>query len=148
MADITHIFKATLKTIQTRNKALGRIHREGSLGPSKEIGGGGGGGSGSSPPPSSSPTTDPLVAFFANHASNGKNNGGSGKGVKSEFNVKAKEIIVKITKLRDFLLRHRMDYINIHSHLIFEQGRLGGMNDGAVCKSFLAHFYLSGLESM
>ena len=118
MADITHIFKATLKTIQTRNKALGRIHREGSLGLTKENGGGGGGS-----PLSSSPAADPLAAFFASHSANGKINGsGGGKGAKSEFNVKAKEIIVKITKLRDFLLRHRMDYINIHSHLIFEQG--------------------------
>jgi len=122
MADITHIFKATLKTIQTRNKALGRIHREGSQGPTKD------GNSPSPPPPpalSSSPTMDPLSILFANHlASNGaKNIGANAKGGKSDFNVRAKDIIVKITKLRDFLLRHRMDYINIHSHLIFEQVR-------------------------
>lgn len=120
MADITHIFKATLKTIQTRNKALGRINREGSQGPTKD------GNSPSPPPPlSSSPSADPLSILLANHlASNGpKNNGANAKGSKSEFNVKAKDIIVKITKLRDFLLRHRMDYINIHSHLIFEQVR-------------------------
>ena len=119
MADITHIFKATVKTIQTRNKALGRINREGSQGPTKD------GNSPSPPPPlSSSPSADPLSILLANHlASNGpKNNGANAKGSKSEFNVKAKDIIVKITKLRDFLLRHRMDYINIHSHLIFEQG--------------------------
>ena len=114
MADITHIFKATVKTIQTRNKALGRINREGSTGPSKE---------GSTSPLSSSPPNDPLNILFSNQLPNGKMNG-IGKGGKSEFNLKAKEIIVKITKLRDFLLRHRMDYINIHSHLIFEQGRI------------------------
>ena len=118
MADITHVFKATLKTIQTRNKALGRINREGSSGPSKD-------GTSSSFPLSSSPTNDPIATLFSNHfANNGnsKNGANNHKGSKSEFNLRAKDIIVKITKLRDFLLRHRMDYINIHSHLIFEQG--------------------------
>ena len=119
MADITHIFKATLKTIQTRNKALGRINREGSVGASAKDG------SSSPPPLSSSPSNDPLSILFANHLANNKLGNGGGKGGgKSEFNAKAKEIIVKITKLRDFLLRHRMDYINIHSHLIFEQGMI------------------------
>jgi len=116
MADITHVFKATLKTIQTRNKALGRINREGSSGLSKD-------GTSSSFPLSSSPTNDPIATLFSNHNGSSKNGANNHKGSKSEFNLRAKDIIVKITKLRDFLLRHRMDYINIHSHLIFEQVR-------------------------
>ena len=118
MADITHIFKATLKTIQTRNKALGRINRETSHGPTTTKDGN----SPSPPPLSSSPNTDPLNILFASHSTANETKNNAAKGAKSEFNLRARDIILKITKLRDFLLRHRMDYINIHSHLIFEQG--------------------------
>lgn len=100
MADITQIFKATIKTIQTRNKALGRLNRDSSTG-------------NGSPNSGADPSLN-SVFFPSNKTS---------KVVKSEFNNRAKEILGKITKLRDFLLRHRMDYINIHSHLIFEQLR-------------------------
>ena len=143
MADITHVFKATLKTIQTRNKALGRINREGSLGPNNGKDAAKDGGT-SSPSLSSSPSAvDPLNAFFSSlgGSNNGKNAAGIARtGAKSEFNARAKEIIVKITKLRDFLLRHRMDYINIHSHLIFEQG--GGNGRSVVFYNFVVLFWL------
>ncbi|KAJ7376215.1 Syntaxin-18 [Desmophyllum pertusum] len=76
MMDRTALFKATVKTIRTRNKALGV----------KEA------------------TRDILGS----------------KRQKSEFGTRAKDVLVNITKLRDFLLEHQKDYISPFSHLSLE----------------------------
>lgn len=80
--DRTALFKATVKTIRTRNKALGV----------KEA------------------TKDILGS----------------KRHKGEFGTKAKEVLVNISKLRDFLLKHQKDYVSPFSHLSLE---LSSMTD-------------------
>ncbi|XP_020607041.1 syntaxin-18-like [Orbicella faveolata] len=74
--DRTALFKATVKTIRTKNKALGV----------KEA------------------TRDILGS----------------KRQKSEFGTRAKDVLVNITKLREFLLKHQKDYISPFSHLSLE----------------------------
>ncbi|KAL9983749.1 hypothetical protein ACROYT_G005971 [Oculina patagonica] len=74
--DRTALFKATVKTIRTKNKALGV----------KEA------------------PRDILGS----------------KRQKSEFGKRSKDVLVNITKLRDFLLEHQKDYISPFSHLSLE----------------------------
>lgn len=71
--DITLLFKASVKTVKTRNKAIG-VGFE--------------------------PTKDDI--FKRSKTKNG-------------FSPKAKEVISNITKLKDFLLQHRKDYVNAGS---------------------------------
>ncbi|XP_035204649.1 syntaxin-18-like [Stegodyphus dumicola] len=75
--DVTPVFKACVKTLRTRNKALGLGDKDKSI---------------------------------LSSSSKGNKN-------KSEFTVKAKEVLGTITKMRDFLLDHRKDYINV-SHIL------------------------------
>ncbi|XP_071017664.1 syntaxin-18-like isoform X1 [Oncorhynchus clarkii lewisi] len=71
--DITLLFKASVKTVKTRNKAMGVVFDL----PKDEI-------------------------FKKSRPNNG-------------FSLKAKEVISNITKLKDFLLQHRKDYVNAGS---------------------------------
>ncbi|KAJ7999667.1 hypothetical protein DPEC_G00196790 [Dallia pectoralis] len=71
--DITLLFKASVKTVKTRNKAIG----VGFESPKEEI-------------------------FKKTRPKNG-------------FSSKAKEVMSNITKLKDFLLQHRKDYVNAGS---------------------------------
>uniref|UniRef100_A0A4W5P379 Syntaxin-18 n=1 Tax=Hucho hucho TaxID=62062 RepID=A0A4W5P379_9TELE len=71
--DITLLFKASVKTVKTRNKAMGVVFDS----PKDEI-------------------------FKKSRPKNG-------------FSPKAKEVISNITKLKDFLLQHRKDYVNAGS---------------------------------
>ncbi|XP_068576524.1 syntaxin-18 [Cebidichthys violaceus] len=71
--DITLLFKASVKTVKTRNKAIG-------------IG--------------FDSTKDDILKR---------------SGPKSGFSRKAKEVISNITKLKDFLLQHRKDYVSAGS---------------------------------
>uniref|UniRef100_A0A674EF69 Syntaxin-18 n=1 Tax=Salmo trutta TaxID=8032 RepID=A0A674EF69_SALTR len=71
--DITLLFKASVKTVKTRNKAMGVVFDS----PKDEI-------------------------FKKSRPKNG-------------FSLKAKEVISNITKLKDFLLQHRKDYVNAGS---------------------------------
>lgn len=41
-----------------------------------------------------------------------------------DFEMKAKELLSSITKLRDFLLEHRKDYVNAGSHLVAETSKM------------------------
>nr|AAI06216.1 MGC130640 protein [Xenopus laevis] len=75
-ADITLLFRASVKTVKTRNKALGV----------------------------SLPETDLLRKRLP----------------RGEFSGKAREVIINIGKLKDFLLEHRKDYINACSHVVSE----------------------------
>ncbi|XP_071946797.1 syntaxin-18-like [Antedon mediterranea] len=73
--DITALFKASVKTVRTRNKALGTGQ-------------------------------DNLKSSILKSSR-----------PKTEFSTKSKEMVVAITKLKDFLQKHRKDYINPSSHL-------------------------------
>lgn len=74
--DRTALFKATVKTIRTKNKALGV----------KE-------------------TSRDILSTSRR---------------RTEFGSKAKDVLMNITKLRDFLLEHQKDYISPFSHLSLE----------------------------
>ncbi|XP_041477534.1 syntaxin-18-like [Lytechinus variegatus] len=76
-ADRTSLFKASIKTVRTRNKALGV-------------------------------TKDTSKSSLLSHA----------KPMKDDFALKAKEVVITISKLKDFLLEHRKQYINAASHLV------------------------------
>ncbi|XP_035653416.1 syntaxin-18-like isoform X1 [Oncorhynchus keta] len=71
--DITLLFKASVKTVKTRNKAMGVVFDS---------------------------LKDEI--FKKSRPNNG-------------FSLKAKEVISNITKLKDFLLQHRKDYVNAGS---------------------------------
>ncbi|XP_054714597.1 syntaxin-18-like isoform X1 [Uloborus diversus] len=71
--DITVLFKACVKSLRTRNKALGLNEKDKSILSSRRA--------------------------------------------KSEFAVKTKEVLVTITKMKDFLLEHRKDYISVNHTL-------------------------------
>lgn len=75
--DITSLFRACVKTIRTRNKALGV----------------------------------PLPELDKNRILNVT------KSKHSDFILKVKEVLNRITKLRDFLLEHRKAYLNFSNHL-------------------------------
>ncbi|KAA0709811.1 Syntaxin-18 [Triplophysa tibetana] len=77
-ADITLLFKASVKTVKTRNKALGLID--------------------------SASRDEPSCARRNTRQRNG-------------FSCKAKEVISNISKLKDFLLQHRKDYVNAGSFM-------------------------------
>ncbi|KAM9525252.1 syntaxin-18-like isoform 1-T2 [Salvelinus alpinus] len=70
--DITLLFKASVKTVKTRNKAMGVVF------------------------------DSPKDEILKSRPKNG-------------FSLKAKEVISNITKLKDFLLQHRKDYVNAGS---------------------------------
>ncbi|KAL2077860.1 hypothetical protein ACEWY4_027364 [Coilia grayii] len=69
--DITLLFKASVKTVKTRNKAIGLAF-----------------------------DSQKEELLKRSRPSNG-------------FSFKAKEVISNITKLKDFLLQHRKDYVNL-----------------------------------
>ncbi|GBN33168.1 Syntaxin-18 [Araneus ventricosus] len=71
--DVTALFKACVKTLRTRNKALGIDDK------------------------------DKSSMVFSR-----------GNKVKSDFAIKAREVTGTITKMRDFLLEHRKDYITMN----------------------------------
>ncbi|XP_042626430.1 syntaxin-18-like [Cyprinus carpio] len=71
-ADITLLFKASVKTVKTRNKALGLID--------------------------SSSREEPSGAKRAR--------------ARDSFSGRAREVISNISKLKDFLLQHRKEYVN------------------------------------
>ncbi|XP_046337399.2 syntaxin-18-like [Haliotis rufescens] len=48
----------------------------------------------------------------------------STKRKKGDFEVKAKDVVNTITKLRDFLLQHRKEYVNAGSHLATESSKM------------------------
>ncbi|KAM6979658.1 syntaxin-18 [Aplochiton taeniatus] len=73
VVDITLLFKASVKTVKTRNKAMGVGFDS---------------------------TKDDILKRSR---------------PKSGFSPKAKEVITNITKLKDFLLQHRKDYVNAGS---------------------------------
>ncbi|KAI7801478.1 putative syntaxin-18 [Triplophysa rosa] len=77
-ADITLLFKASVKTVKTRNKALGLID--------------------------TSARDEPSGARRNTRQRNA-------------FSCKAKEVISNISKLKDFLLQHRKDYVNAGSFM-------------------------------
>ncbi|XP_077386395.1 syntaxin-18 isoform X1 [Festucalex cinctus] len=80
--DITLLFKASVKTVKTRNKAIG-------------IG--------------FDSTKDEI--FKRSRPKNG-------------FSPKAKEVIINITKLKDFLLQHRKDYVSAGSLISSDLSRM------------------------
>ncbi|XP_030047039.1 syntaxin-18 [Microcaecilia unicolor] len=80
--DITLLFKASVKTVKTRNKALGVA-----LEPARE-------------------------ELFRRSRDRG------------EFSGRARDVIINIGKLKDFLLEHRKDYINACSHIVSEYSRM------------------------
>ncbi|GFY43985.1 syntaxin-18 [Trichonephila inaurata madagascariensis] len=71
--DVTALFKACVKTLRTRNKALGIEDKD----------------------------KDKFIFPKGNK-------------VKSDFAIKAKEVVGTITKMKDFLLEHRKDYITMN----------------------------------
>ncbi|XP_072262986.1 syntaxin-18 [Pyxicephalus adspersus] len=79
-ADITLLFRASVKTVKTRNKALGV----------------------------SLPDTDVLRKSRP----------------RGTFNARARDVINNIGKLKDFLLEHRKDYINVCSHVTSKYSRM------------------------
>lgn len=79
--DITPLFRACVKTIRMRNKALG-YNIDGDL------------------------------------LSNNKS-----KQTKSDFEIKVKELLINISKMYDFLMEHRKDYININ-HLMYDASHM------------------------
>lgn len=83
--DITLLFKASVKTVKTRNKAMGVGFDS---------------------------TKDDILKRSR---------------PKSGFSPKAKEVITNITKLKDFLLKHRKDYVNAGSLISSDLTR---MTDG------------------
>ncbi|XP_022080569.1 syntaxin-18-like [Acanthaster planci] len=83
-SDITSLFKASVKTVRTRNKGL--------------VGG-----------------KEAGNSSILSHARN-----------KTEFATRARDVANNISKLKDFLLQHRKDYINAASHLISDTS---GMTD-------------------
>ncbi|XP_055033603.1 syntaxin-18 isoform X1 [Misgurnus anguillicaudatus] len=80
-ADITLLFKASVKTVKTRNKALGLTETSSAKRPRQ----------------------------------------------RNTFSSKAKEVISNISKLKDFLLQHRKDYVNAGSLMSSDVSR---MTDG------------------
>ncbi|MBN3326470.1 STX18 protein, partial [Atractosteus spatula] len=80
--DITLLFKASVKTVKTRNKAIGVGFDS---------------------------TKDDILKKTR---------------LKSDFSTKAKEVISNITKLKDFLLQHRKDYVNAGSLISSDYTRM------------------------
>nr|XP_009305912.1 syntaxin-18 isoform X1 [Danio rerio] len=85
-ADITLLFKASVKTVKTRNKALGLMETTGREEPGAQ----------KRPRPRQ----------------------------RDSFSCKAREVISNISKLKDFLLQHRKDYVNAGSVMSSEVSRM------------------------
>ncbi|XP_043530181.1 syntaxin-18 isoform X2 [Chiloscyllium plagiosum] len=84
-ADITLLFRASVKTVKTRNKAIGV---------------------------SGEPVKEEILR----------------KGrTRAEFTARAREVLNNISKLKDFLLEHRKDYINASSFVMSEYSRMTDM---------------------
>ncbi|XP_016117182.1 syntaxin-18 [Sinocyclocheilus grahami] len=83
-ADITLLFKASVKTVKTRNKALGLLE--------------------------SSSREEPGAAKRAR--------------ARDSFSGRAREVISNISKLKDFLLQHRKDYVNAGSVMCSDVSRM------------------------
>uniref|UniRef100_A0A9J7ZQF6 Syntaxin-18 n=1 Tax=Cyprinus carpio carpio TaxID=630221 RepID=A0A9J7ZQF6_CYPCA len=83
-ADITLLFKASVKTVKTRNKALGLID--------------------------SSSREEPSGAKRAR--------------ARDSFSGRAREVISNISKLKDFLLQHRKEYVNAGSVMCSDVSRM------------------------
>ncbi|XP_069782007.1 syntaxin-18 isoform X1 [Narcine bancroftii] len=81
-ADITSLFRASVKTVKTRNKVIG-VNAE--------------------------PLKEDILR----------------KGrTRAEFSVQASEVLTNISKLKEFLLEHRKDYINVTSFGMSEYSRM------------------------
>lgn len=81
-ADITLLFRASVKTVKTRNKAIG-VNAE--------------------------QVKEDILR----------------KGrTRAEFSVRAREVLINISKLKDFLLEHRKDYINVTSYGMSDYSRM------------------------
>ncbi|XP_051715892.1 syntaxin-18 isoform X2 [Ctenopharyngodon idella] len=91
-ADITLLFKASVKTVKTRNKALGLIESNNR----DETGG----------------------------AKRNRQRQRERDRERDSFSSKAKEVISNISKLKDFLLQHRKDYVNAGSVLCSDVSRM------------------------
>ncbi|OWF49507.1 Syntaxin-18 [Mizuhopecten yessoensis] len=87
MADVTNLFKATVKTVKSRNKVLGDFTNGGKKN-------------------NSSTSIFPVSKL------------------KGDFEQKAKEMVASITRLKDFLLEHRKEYVNAGSHVTMEATRM------------------------
>ncbi|XP_078393645.1 syntaxin-18 [Cetorhinus maximus] len=83
--DITLLFRASVKTVKTRNKAIG-VNGE--------------------------PVKEEILR----------------KGrTRAEFTARAREVLTNISKLKDFLLEHRKDYINASSFVMSEYSSMTDM---------------------
>ncbi|KAK9963863.1 hypothetical protein ABG768_007023 [Culter alburnus] len=91
-ADITLLFKASVKTVKTRNKALGLIESN-----NRDEAGG---------------------------AKRSRQRQRERDRERDSFSSKAKEVISNISKLKDFLLQHRKDYVNAGSVLCSDVSRM------------------------
>ncbi|KAK7137459.1 hypothetical protein R3I94_013187 [Phoxinus phoxinus] len=87
-ADITLLFKASVKTVKTRNKALG------------------------------------LIESGGRDDSSGARRPRPKERDRDSFSSKAREVISNISKLKEFLLQHRKDYVNAGSVLCSDVSRM------------------------
>ncbi|CAM4618769.1 unnamed protein product [Leuciscus chuanchicus] len=87
-ADITLLFKASVKTVKTRNKALGLIE--------------------------SNNRDEPSAAKRPRQKERDRDS----------FSSRAREVICNISKLKEFLLQHRKDYVNAGSVLCSDVSRM------------------------
>ncbi|XP_016312039.1 syntaxin-18 [Sinocyclocheilus anshuiensis] len=83
-ADITLLFKASVKTVKTRNKALGLL----------------------------------------DSSSRDETGGAKRARARDSFSGRAREVISNISKLKDFLLQHRKDYVNAGSVMCSDVSRM------------------------
>ncbi|XP_016415128.1 syntaxin-18 isoform X1 [Sinocyclocheilus rhinocerous] len=83
-ADITLLFKASVKTVKTRNKALGLL----------------------------------------DSSSRDETGGAKRPRARDSFSGRAREVISNISKLKDFLLQHRKDYVNAGSVMCSDVSRM------------------------
>ncbi|XP_038648512.1 syntaxin-18 isoform X2 [Scyliorhinus canicula] len=84
-ADITLLFRASVKTVKTRNRAIG-VNGE--------------------------PVKEEILRKGRSRA---------------EFTARAREVLTNISKLKDFLLEHRKDYINASSFVMSEYSNMTDM---------------------
>ncbi|KAK2891412.1 hypothetical protein QQF64_007473 [Cirrhinus molitorella] len=87
-ADITLLFKASVKTVKTRNKALG------------------------------------LIDSSNRDETGGAKRPRSRARDRDSFSGRAREVISNISKLKDFLLQHRKDYVNAGSVMCSDVSRM------------------------
>ncbi|XP_051514447.1 syntaxin-18 [Myxocyprinus asiaticus] len=91
-ADITLLFKASVKTVKTRNKALGLFEN-------KALG-----------------LIDTNIREDTSSVKRHRQ--------RDSFTYKAREVISNISKLKDFLLQHRKDYVNAGSLMCSDVSRM------------------------